>query len=237
MARAELARFLDCTTVRFVRVFPHPVERVWRAITDPAEMAGWFMAGRIELKPGGAWRIGTESASCEGVITALERLRLVRFEGRIPGGGPGYCQYELEPVDGGTRMTFTQSCPEGETDLGGWHELFDALGDHLDGMPPGAGLPPSTVCAVARRWADGMVQGGEFDAATADRYVRDLRREEEGLELGRIYSERLKATATRGTEDGPGGLRRSALDGEGHRRLRTPSTRRSASERRERRCG
>jgi uncharacterized protein YndB with AHSA1/START domain len=193
MARSELARFLDCATVQFVRVFPHPVERVWQAITDPSEVAAWFTTGRIELKLGGAWRIGAEGGGFEGVITAFERLRLVRFEGRIPGGGPGYCQYELEAVGGGTRMTFTQSFADGQTDLGGWHELFDALGDHLDGMAPGAGLPPSWVGAVARRWADGMVQEGAFDRATADGYVQGLRREEEGLELNRIYAERLGA--------------------------------------------
>jgi len=196
MARAELARFLGCATVQFVRSFPHPVERVWRAITDPAEVGVWFMASRIDLRVGGAWRIGAEGGGFEGRITALDPQRLVRFEGRIPGGGPGYCQYELESDGvGGTRMTFTQSFAEGQTDLGGWHELFDALGDHLDGMAPGASLPPSTVGAVARRWADGMVLDGEFDQPTADRYVRDLRREEAGLDLNRIYAERFKAAS------------------------------------------
>jgi uncharacterized protein YndB with AHSA1/START domain len=30
--------------VRFVRTYPHDVERVWRAITDPDELARWFPA-------------------------------------------------------------------------------------------------------------------------------------------------------------------------------------------------
>jgi uncharacterized protein YndB with AHSA1/START domain len=30
--------------IRFVRLLPHPPEKVWRAITDPAQLAVWFPA-------------------------------------------------------------------------------------------------------------------------------------------------------------------------------------------------
>ena len=39
MADAELARFIDRFTVEYVRTYAHPVERVWRAVTDPAEFS------------------------------------------------------------------------------------------------------------------------------------------------------------------------------------------------------
>ena len=48
MAAAELANFIDRFTVEYVRVFPHPIERVWRAITVSAELRDWFMPGEIE---------------------------------------------------------------------------------------------------------------------------------------------------------------------------------------------
>ena len=54
MAEAELATFIDRFTVQYVRVFPHPVERVWRALTDPAELAAWCMPATIDLRVGGA---------------------------------------------------------------------------------------------------------------------------------------------------------------------------------------
>ena len=42
MVDAGLARFIDHWTIEFVRTFPHPIERVWKAVTDPAEVAIWF---------------------------------------------------------------------------------------------------------------------------------------------------------------------------------------------------
>ena len=30
--------------IRFVRLLPHPPEKVWRAITDPEQLAAWFPA-------------------------------------------------------------------------------------------------------------------------------------------------------------------------------------------------
>ncbi|RZU12069.1 polyketide cyclase/dehydrase/lipid transport protein [Kribbella rubisoli] len=30
--------------IRFVRLFPHPPEKVWRAITDPGQLSAWFPA-------------------------------------------------------------------------------------------------------------------------------------------------------------------------------------------------
>jgi hypothetical protein len=32
MSNEDLARFVDRYTVEYVRVFPHPIERVWKAI-------------------------------------------------------------------------------------------------------------------------------------------------------------------------------------------------------------
>ena len=36
-AKADLARFVDRWTVEYVRVYPHPIERIWRATSDPKE--------------------------------------------------------------------------------------------------------------------------------------------------------------------------------------------------------
>lgn len=35
--------------VRFERVYAHPVDRVWRAVTDPAELRHWFPSPDVSL--------------------------------------------------------------------------------------------------------------------------------------------------------------------------------------------
>ena len=51
MAEAELARFIDRFTVEYVRVYAHPIERVWRAISDPAELACGSSPARSSFAP------------------------------------------------------------------------------------------------------------------------------------------------------------------------------------------
>ena len=173
MAEAELARFIDRFTVEYVRVYPHPIERVWRAVTDPTEFGVWFIAGRLDPRPGGAYHFGTPDGNFKGRVTEADPPRFIRFGGPKP--GPGYFQYELAEVAGGTRLRFVQHFDPNEAfaetagdpggDLpggpdtpwkpgfvGGWHEFFDALGDFIDGLAPGASLPPASS---GRSWAAG----------------------------------------------------------------------------------
>jgi len=35
--------------VRFERIYPHPLDRVWRAVTDPAEMRQWFPSPEVSI--------------------------------------------------------------------------------------------------------------------------------------------------------------------------------------------
>ena len=157
MTDAPLARFIGRDTVEYVRTYPHHIERVWNAITDPAQMSVWFGPLQFEPRLGGAWlALWEEDSPFRGVITAFEPPRLVRF------GSPhidpsNYWQFELAAVASGTRMLFEQHIssrtwanvhhwpadppehPAGETNpwrpgtLSGWHRSFDHLGVHMDG--------------------------------------------------------------------------------------------------------
>ncbi|HEY3799130.1 MAG TPA: SRPBCC domain-containing protein [Caulobacteraceae bacterium] len=154
---AELARFIDRDTVEYVRTYPHPIERVWNAITDPAQMSDWFGPLQFEPRLGSAWvALWEEDSPFKGVITAFEPPRLVRF-GSPHINAVNYWQFELESVTGGTRMVFTQLIrssdyvnvhnwpadppehPAGERNpwrpgtLSGWHRSFDHLGVLMDG--------------------------------------------------------------------------------------------------------
>jgi uncharacterized protein YndB with AHSA1/START domain len=161
-AKAELARrFIDRWTIEYVRVYPHPIERVWRAITDPNEISIWFWSATFDLRIGGQFAFGPDDSDLRGVFEAIEPPRFVRFKGPSPMQNPdGYFQFTLDPVRArsrfATRMTFVQHFtpgivphPEWGADpvdhpaaavnpwragtLTGWHLAFDALGRRLSG--------------------------------------------------------------------------------------------------------
>lgn len=215
MAEAELARFIDRNTIEYVRTYPHPIERVWRAITDPAEFRVWFIPGALEAREGGEYRFGPEgSTDFAGKVLQLDPPRLIRFAG--PADARGFFQYELSEVDGGARMRFIQHFPasgayqETPDDLGGdlpagpgtpwkpgfvggWHEFWDSLGDYLDGVATGSRLPPSEFGAITQSFARDMVRSGRMTEVQAKRLVLGLRRQERWAELNKIYRAHIKA--------------------------------------------
>jgi uncharacterized protein YndB with AHSA1/START domain len=155
MSDAQLCRFPDRFTVEYVRTFPHPIERVWRALTDPQEMSIWAMPTTIDLRVGGAYTFMGEQW---GTILKLDPPRLIKFgkkgiEAEPHADDENYMQYVLEAIADGTRMTFTEHWKEGpdylaffgddlpggpETPfhpgtLAGWHGMFEGLADLLDG--------------------------------------------------------------------------------------------------------
>ena len=92
-------------------------ERVWTAITDPAEVSQWFGdIVEIELHPGGRARFGwTEDAIVDAIVEAVEPFR--RFVYRWAAGdavsvadGPStLVEFTLDAVAGGTRVTVVES--------------------------------------------------------------------------------------------------------------------------------
>ena len=44
----------EAGAVRFERLLPAPVERVWDYLTDSELRRKWFAGGEMELRPGGA---------------------------------------------------------------------------------------------------------------------------------------------------------------------------------------
>lgn len=172
MARAGLARFIDRFTIEYVRVYPHPIERVWRAVSDPAEIGVWFWTARFELQVGAPYRFGGADSDFVGVILAIEPPRRLRFGGPRGHGPGGFVQFELEPVDAGTRLTFTQHSQPGffrkdewpidppdleegpgmpwrPGTLSGWHSALDGLRGHMDGADITSGLDAAEAALLA----------------------------------------------------------------------------------------
>ncbi|HEY3799128.1 MAG TPA: SRPBCC domain-containing protein [Caulobacteraceae bacterium] len=140
MDDADFARVIDRCTFDYVRVFPHPIARVWRAITDEAEVSQWFWTAAFEPRLGAPFRFGPDEGGIKGVILAFEPPRLIRFSDP-PAGGEGYFEFRLASVAGGTRVTLVQhGTPSGvRVDwpspglLAGWHLNIDNLGVFIDG--------------------------------------------------------------------------------------------------------
>jgi uncharacterized protein YndB with AHSA1/START domain len=162
MTDAPLARFIDRSTIEYVRTYPHPIERVFRAVTDQAEVGAWFYPpAEIDARLGGAYSLGPKEPTTfafAGVITAFEPPRFVRYGGPHA-GTESYWQFALQPVAEGTCMTFVQRItpgyfknvhgwapdppehPAGKDNpwfagtLSGWHIAFDHLGDQMNAVP------------------------------------------------------------------------------------------------------
>ncbi len=141
--------------VRFERVYPHPVERVWRSITVPEEMAAWFPSTvEIDLREGGAMRFTFEDRQVEpmdGRVVELDPPRVFAFL-----WGKDLLRLELAPEADGTRLTLTQqlrSADEAARNAAGWHVCLDRLGGaetdweplyeeyQRRGLPAGAEIP------------------------------------------------------------------------------------------------
>ena len=132
----DLYRDGDRSVLRFERHLPHPVEKVWRAVTDPAHLSHWFPATMeiADPRPGGRIRFafpGGELEGSDGLITELDPPRVFAFTWN---GDP--LRIELIPEPGGCRLVFTHGFgdwPMAGSFAAGWHTCLDALEAALDG--------------------------------------------------------------------------------------------------------
>jgi uncharacterized protein YndB with AHSA1/START domain len=126
------------SVLRFERALAHPVEKVWRAITDPAHLAHWFpVTMEIDLRPGGKIRFvppGAELETTEGEVTELDPPHVFAFTWN---GDP--LRMELRPDGDGCVLVFTHSFterPMAGSFATGWETCLDALSTALAGDPP-----------------------------------------------------------------------------------------------------
>ena len=125
-------------SVVFERQFAHSIEKVWRAISDPDELAHWFPGIKLDQKVGGSFKIwfgeGCEGpAHVEGQVTAYDPPNLLQLGGM---------RYELTANKDGCLLRFSDILMFDEirtrqlfalSVLGGWHNYMDMLGDALNG--------------------------------------------------------------------------------------------------------
>ena len=152
--------------LRFERSLAYPVERVWRAITEPDEIHRWFPAAvELELRVGGpmSFRFDDPDAPpTDGEITELDPPRLLAFD-----WGDEQLRFELEPAGDGCRLLFTHFLSEriqAARDAAGWEMCLGQLDLLLageDATAPGIGPTPEWRELYDKYVAEGLPSGAE----------------------------------------------------------------------------
>lgn len=103
----DLGTILDSTTVRFERVLPAPVARVWWFLSDTEGMAAWLTRGELEPRTGGHVELRWESGDIEhGEVTRWEPERVLEYTWSA-GGELSLVRYELTPRGERTLLVLT----------------------------------------------------------------------------------------------------------------------------------
>src|SRR5215472_15318640 len=103
----NLGTIIDGTNVRFERILPAPVARVWWFLSDPEGMAAWLTRGELEPRTGGRVELHWESGDVEhGEVTRWEPDRVLEYTWSA-GGERSLVRYELTQHGEGTLLVLT----------------------------------------------------------------------------------------------------------------------------------
>jgi uncharacterized protein YndB with AHSA1/START domain len=139
-SRTDLGTYIELDgrpAVRFERTYPHPVDRVWAAITEPADLVRWFPSA-VELEPreGGSVRFSGDpySEGSNGVVLTWDPPHRLAFT-----WGPDELHLTVEDAgDGSTRLVLVNVLDDRSTaarNAGGWHVCLGELAKLLEGVP------------------------------------------------------------------------------------------------------
>ena len=157
---SEYGELLDENTVRFERLLPGPIERVWSYLTESDKRAKWLCAGDVETSVDGhvdmhfhnvtlssdediprpeKYRDRPEKMSFIGKVTRCEPPRILHHTWEFGDELSEVC-YELEEKDDKVRLVLTHKRLEtSDTVLSvsaGWHTHLNLLVDILEESNP-----------------------------------------------------------------------------------------------------
>ncbi|WP_284319529.1 SRPBCC family protein [Dyella acidisoli] len=146
------------TSIRFERLLPGPITRIWSYLTDSEKRGQWFSSGPIEPKVGGK----AEHVFNNGKLSKhddpppekyADHAGEVRSEGRVLTYDPPYAlaytfggdmevRFELTSQGDKVLLVLTHTRLTSYDMLtriaGGWHTHLDILADRLSGREPPA---------------------------------------------------------------------------------------------------
>jgi uncharacterized protein YndB with AHSA1/START domain len=142
-------------TIRFERLLPGPIERVWRYLTESEARSQWLASGEMELREGAEFTLRFLHASlsphpevipeqyrefengCELMcqVTRVDPPRLLSYTW----GGDSEVTYELAPEGERVRLILTHRRLD-DADMvsvaSGWHTHLAILSDRLASRDP-----------------------------------------------------------------------------------------------------
>lgn len=149
---------LSPSEVRFERLLPGPIEKVWSYLTDAQKRGEWLASGPMEPRVGGKvslrfkhselspnrapppeqWaKMDAEGHHAEETVTVFEPPRRLAFT-----WGESEVTFELTPKDGKVLLTLTHRRLPNETErdgnAAGWHCHLAILVEKLEGRTPPA---------------------------------------------------------------------------------------------------
>lgn len=153
----EYGELIAADTVRFERLLPGPIERVWDYIVDGAKRARWLCGGETDLRVGGNIQLHfhngaisdlpddpppekyasmDDKMSFHGTVTRCEPPALLAHTWEFDEEASEVC-YELFEAGENVRLVITHSRLDSPDEIagacGGWHTHLGILADILEG--------------------------------------------------------------------------------------------------------
>ena len=135
-------------TIELEHVYTHPIDRVWRAISDEKEISTWFIKADFKPVVGYAYTFTHESTTITGVVKGVDEPKELVYTWNIGGmDAESTVSWRLESVTGGTRVVLTHSGIESYGDSAaqmfssfkkGWATCISDLAEFLGGGQAGA---------------------------------------------------------------------------------------------------
>ncbi len=153
----DLGIFLDFHSVRFERLLPGPIERVWDYLTKPEYMKTWLAVAKVDFRVGGTVELTFDlhevpqrkQAGCavRGVVSRYEPPRVLAYSwvDKTPGvvtegtGPDSIVTFELEPRGENVLLILTHRQLPAEkmpSFAAGWHTHLQVLHDRLKANEP-----------------------------------------------------------------------------------------------------
>lgn len=138
------------SVLSFERYLKFPIDRVWRAITDPNEVRGWLRGMDIDARVGGAItlrfpgdKMEAGSSAAKGQITAFEPPFLIEYWTNIVNSqnekARHIMRWQLKEQQDGCLLNFSTTFNLGErasnSIICGWHHCLELLENSLEGRP------------------------------------------------------------------------------------------------------
>jgi len=159
---SDYATILEPGTIRFERLLPGPIERVWAYLTESDKRAQWLASGEMELRAGSPLKLKFRHSSLsrhtapipesfkdmeegqvtEHTVTRCEPLRLLSWSWGSGKDGPSEVTFELTPEGDKVRLVLTHHRLRDRKALlavgPGWHSHLAVLVSRLQGREPEA---------------------------------------------------------------------------------------------------